>query len=71
MCPQSLCKDLHPHPTAAVAIESGIRAGILSACAMNSLTHSDTLVKGDKLPGEIYFCVLAFYSTEHFLPLPM
>lgn len=71
MCPQSLCKDLHPHPPSAIAIESDTRAGILSACAMNSLAYSDTSVKCDTLPGEIYFRVLTFASTEHFLPFQM
>lgn len=71
MCPQSLCKDLHPHPPSAIAFKSDIRAGILTACAMNSLAHWDTLVKCDKLPDEIYICVLTFASKENFLPLPV
>ena len=71
MCPQPLCKDLHLHPPSAIAIESDIRAGVLSACAMSSLAHSDTSVKCDKLPGETYFCVLTFASIEHFLSLPV
>lgn len=54
-----------------IAVKSDISVGNLSACAVNSLAHSVTSVKCDKLPGEMYFCALTFASTEHFLPLPV
>lgn len=45
------------------------QGGTLSACAVISFAHSVTSVKCDKVPGEMYFCVLTFGSAEHFPPL--
>lgn len=66
-----ICIPIHPLLLPSSQISDQASLQLFSFCYELTCLLTDTLVKCDKLPGEIYFCILTFASTEHFLPSPV